>query len=104
MPMCMKNSRMVQVGQWNDLVQMGKFFLEVVPSYYVWIRWAKDAKCVPSDIRWHGHWAPLEDDSVYCRACGMCLNGPIHWQDDVIGKKHKKYMKEFIMYWERGWF
>ena len=82
---------------------MGAFFLEVVPSYYVDIRWGADANCVPLNIHWHGHWAPIEDGSVYCRACEFWLNSQTQWEDHVIGKKHKKYMKEFTMYWERGW-
>ena len=32
---------------------------------------------------------------LYCRACDMNLNGPTHWEEHRIGKKHAKKLKEY---------
>ena len=44
-----------------------------------------------------------DEHAVLCQACGFWLNGPVEWEDHVVGKKHRRRMNVFIMYWERGW-
>ena len=31
-----------------------------------------------------------DEAAVWCRACGIWLNGPTQWGDHIIGQQHKK--------------